>query len=317
MRWNKAFFCAIVTLLSVSLLACGPTKPTYDEIETNIDNPSAKIDGKSASSAWSGYKAQQQSSGFTADNGVKFLTARDAKPVALHDYLVKAGIPKSILPAITPHLPHKNDYSQNPTSTQQTGNLVAKQFSFGIPGCFSVSGNVNGAEKEGRVSINLKCSGKGSGTLVITYRGWDDKAGELEFHFKNVCDKQGDCVNGLLGIKASTSGTSLARSGKVLYAYNFTATADGRSARAKGGFRLAYDGQSQYAKMEVVSFFKVDGEEVSAVLLFQRKGEEASFSLRGQNGLFECKTSDGGKTGTCTGTGAAGGSGEFSWQSEF
>ena len=313
MRWTKIALAAVVSF-SMGMTACAPTHPDYDEVESNISSPSGDVSSDTTSSAWSGYKAKGSATSLTPDAGkTKFVRVKTFRPVSLSDYLVNAGIPKAIVPAVTQVLPTKDNYSHKKIFSEE-GGLVAKG-SLMIPGCFSGSADGENAS----FTVNLGCflsANPGSGSVSVRLMNFNGDEGQMEIVFNNACDAKGNCVHGALGLKASTSMPGLSRSGEVVYAYELhVKKSDGREAHSKGGFRASYNGSNNSAKLEVVGYVKgPEGREGTVVLEFAAKNDEASFIVRGKNGSFSCGTSDGGKTGSCT---ASNGNGNFTWKADL
>jgi len=303
-------------LLSVfvlaSAIACAPTHPTYETVENNLNNPTGTVDQNSTTNAWSGYQASEETESFLSQNAkVEFLKKRGIAPKSLFDYLAKAGIPRRILPIFKDILPNKNDYSLNPTAQKIDGLSIRQSISIG---CYS--GSVNG--ENARFTIDIGCLKKGSGSLTVSREGWNNKSGSIEIIFNHVCDLQGDCVHGAIGIKANVSGIGMMKKGNFLYAHELQASRkNGKEASSKGGFRLSYDGASKSAKMEFVIFVKgPNGEEGSLVIIFAHKGQNSSFQIKGKNGTFSCTSNNNGEAGQCSGS-VNGKNEKFSWNSSF
>lgn len=325
MRYARTTLWITAFAASLSLMACGLDRPTHTDVENNINNPTGNVDSKTATGAISGYNAQNSSGGVTGSYVPKFLRAA-GKPMPLYTYLANAGVPQNLIPTIAGYIPNNDDYSLRNDIGQSTyGSLSAKQFGgISIPGCFSISGSVDGEAREGEISINLKCTAQGSGTLVVRFRGWQQRAdvmsGEIEVIFRNTCDKSNACVDGSLSVKAETK-LGAKKDGKVVYAYHLRASNDGKSVQSKGGFRLSYTTENQSGKIEVCAFLSAEDQEsgakgeASVVIVFEKQGSLNTFSVRGKNGTFECTSSDNGRTGKCAGTGSA--AGEFTWASKI
>lgn len=291
---KKLWFGLLFIAVSISFAACGYKKPAYESVEQNITTPTGVVNADITGLALGSYNATSTATPFLgAHAGFKFLKSDQFAPISLGSQLKQAGVPQGILAKITQYLPHNNDYTfqKQPKSEQTAG--------FSIPGCFSFSGNTKGKVRTGEIYINLGCAGDGSGSLTIRFDGWDNAgasgSGSLELIFDDACSEKGDCVDGVLGLKMKGSSDKA----RIIYSYHFKVTEGSSSLTAKGGFRLSINGKKS-GKLEVVAFAKQEGKEVAVVLVYERKGEKAKFSVRGKNGSYSCSTKDHGETGSCS-----------------
>ncbi len=292
------------------LFACAPTHPAYETVEQNLDNPTAAVSPETTTAAWTSYQATGETESLLSDKAkIKFLRKKEIAPKPLYDYLAQAGVPRSILPIFKNILPHRNDYSFNPASENIDGLSMKQTLTIG---CYS--GSVNG--ENASFTIDIGCLKEGSGTLTVRREKWNGKSGSVEIIFNHVCDLEGDCVHGAIGIKANISGLAK-KQGNVIYAHELTASRkNGKEAHSKGGFRLSYDGAKDSAKMEVVLFVKgPNGEIGSIVIIFAHQGKNSSFQIKGKNGTLSCTTTDG-EHGSCVGK-VDGKEEKFSWNASF
>jgi hypothetical protein len=335
-------FLGIAAVMSWGILAssCGHAPPSFAEAESNLNSPTGTVDKNTTVTAWGDYQNGQKSlemPGLKYGNMPKFMRSQRNGTIPFHEYLNQAGIPGSLLYAMAPYLPLKNDYSlQNiEMETGENAGLRIKQIDIPDVGglaCVKFSGNASGGGS-GEITIDLGCTKEGSGQIIIRVQAQGGAgSGEIvsQIFFNNACDNQGNCVNGAMQFKvlASVSGNVRCidqpgfRCGEgqtksmVLFTMKMTVKSGGETVDVKQAMRILMDASAAGAAMslEVLVWIQdTTGAEASVVIVMKAKisaGESsASFSVVGKNGSFECTTK--GKSGECKGTGEA--TGTFSW----
>ena len=310
--WMHGVFALCTALV---LGACGQAPPPLEQVEAELNAPTGTLNAKLVGQSYRTYTEGQVALQFEALSKYgqipKFLEVtsdgKAHKVDTMETTLQKAGLPANITKLLLPYLPVQNDYriKEHLYNNKDLSTITQEQ----ILGLNCISGNAQGfgggASFEG--SIDLACFGEGSGRITVRGKAeGGNNSGQLSYEIllQNVCDRQGNCVDG--GIRYRTYGASVGGFGQGSYLMSlyFRVKANGQEAEVKQGMRIAVDGAKQAGQVEVLTFLRDEttGREVSVVMSLEVQGTTASFSIRGANGTFSCQTQDAGVTGSCTAT---------------
>ena len=337
----KWLLSSLFGLVFIFALGCGQAPPSFEEIENQINNPTAPVNSQTTSKAYTGYQTGRSSSqapGVSSFGKVKtkFLkTGGGAVP--FYEYLRRAGIPSGVLAKIAPYLPldnkyrmvRKNQLYEITPSAQFKVQSIVPEFGDAAIGqgnrCVKVhvSTDMGLSSGSGTFEVDLACAGIGSGRVIIEVYGRSE-GGQVDFMtqitFAQACDKEGNCVDGIIKIKASASGLKGTNTTRCMGGAAGTRCIDpptsdnvratlifamflkvwnkntGESAEVKAGFKVYADSGNQTAKVEALVWVKdEEGQEGTLTLILSADGKNktAKFKVKGSNGMFECAVSEG------------------------